>query len=100
MALLELATGLRRGEFCALMWDDLDMTTGELRIERQVNRLDGELHVSAPKTDAAVRTVILPPSVVNVLREYRETVDSRWMFPSPVRQCRQLKILSSELTNK
>ncbi len=26
----------------------------------------------------------LPPAVVQVLREYRESVHSRWMFPSPV----------------
>ena len=25
----------------------------------------------------------LPPSLVEVLRKYRETVNSRWMFPSP-----------------
>ena len=27
---------------------------------------------------------MLPPAVVQVLREYRESVHSRWMFPSPV----------------
>ncbi len=86
MALLELATGLRRGEICALMWEDLDMETGELRVERTVNRLNGELQLSEPKTKASVRTVILPQSVVNVLREYRKTTDSRWMFPSPVKE--------------
>ena len=28
----------------------------------------------------------LPPAVVEVLREYKKTVDSRWMFPSPVKE--------------
>ena len=32
--LLELATGLRRGEMLALQWDDLNFDTGELRVER------------------------------------------------------------------
>ena len=80
--LLELATGLRRGEVLALQWDDLNFDTGELRIEQQVYRANGELVVSAPKTKAALRTVVLPPSLVEVLREYRWQVDSRWMFPS------------------
>ena len=84
--LLELATGLRRGEVLALQWDDLNFDTGELRIERQVYRANGELVVSAPKTKASIRTIVLPPSLVEVMREYRQQVDSRWMFPSPVKR--------------
>ncbi len=34
--LLELTTGLRRGELLGLQWDDLDMETGTLKIDRQV----------------------------------------------------------------
>lgn len=45
-AILELSTGLRRGEFCALQWDDLNFETGELQIKRQVNRVNGELKIS------------------------------------------------------
>ena len=84
--LLELATGLRRGEVLALQWDDLNFDTGELRIQRQVYRANGELAVSAPKTKASLRTIVLPPSLVEVLREYRRQVDSRWMFPSPAKE--------------
>lgn len=84
--LLELATGLRRGEVLALRWDDLNFDTGELRIEQQVYRANGELVVSEPKTKASLRTVVLPPSLVEVLREYRQQVDSRWIFPSPAKE--------------
>ena len=84
--LLELATGLWRGEVLALQWDDLNFETGELRIERQVYRANGELVVSVPKTNASLRTVVLPPSLVEVLREYRQHTDSRWMFPSPAKE--------------
>ena len=84
--LLELATGLRRGEVLALQWDDLNFDTGELRVERQIYRANGDLVVSAPKTKAALRTIVLPPSLVEVLREYRRQVDPRWMFPSPVKE--------------
>ncbi len=38
--------------------------------------------ICEPKTKAAVRTLILPPSVLKVMREYRARVDSLWMFPS------------------
>ena len=33
---------------------------------------------------------MLPPAVVQVLREYHETVDSRWMFPSPIKPDRPI----------
>ena len=84
LLLLELSTGLRRGEICALQWDDLNFKTGALRVERQVHRIDGELVVSQPKTKASNRSVILPAPVVKVLAQYRQSLDSRWMFPSPI----------------
>ena len=82
MMLLELSTGMRRGEICALQWDDLNFRTGELRIQRQVYHVPGELKISTPKTKASIRTVILPPPVLQVLRELKEQTESRWMFPS------------------
>nr|WP_325305265.1 site-specific integrase [uncultured Dysosmobacter sp.] len=86
LLLLELATGLRRGEICALQWNDLDLKTGALQVERQVHRVRGELVVSPPKTKAGRRTVLLPPPVLNVLKVYRTTSTSRWMFPSPIKE--------------
>lgn len=86
LLLLELATGLRRGEVLALQWRDLNLRTGALRVERQVHRVKGELVVSPPKTKAGNRTVILPAPVLNVLKAYQKTVHSRWMFPSPVKE--------------
>ena len=84
--LLELATGLRRGEALALRWDDLDFETGALHIQRQVYRANGELVVSAPKTNAALRTIVLPSALVDVLEEHRQHINSRWMFPSPAKE--------------
>ena len=43
LLLLELSTGLRRGEICALQWDDLNLCTGELRVQRQVHRIKSKL---------------------------------------------------------
>ena len=82
--LLELGTGMRRGEILALKWSDLNFTTGELRIERQVNVLKGEQIICAPKTKASIRTVVLPPALLKILSEYQQTVDSEWIFPSPL----------------
>ena len=82
--LLDLATGLRRGELLALQWDDLDFETGVLTISKQVSLVRGKIVMSVPKTKNSIRKLVLPPAVVQVLREYRKSVHSRWMFPSPV----------------
>ena len=82
--LLDLATGLRRGELLALQWNDLDFETGVLTISKQVSLVRGKIVMSVPKTKSSIRKLVLPSAVVQVLREYRESVHSRWMFPSPV----------------
>lgn len=82
--LLELGTGMRRGEILALKWSDLNFTTGELRIERQVNVFNGEQIISEPKTKASILTIMLPPSLLQILSKYKKTVDSKWIFPSPI----------------
>lgn len=85
--LLELTTGLRRGELLALQWDDLNLETGELQVTKQVYRTkeDGLL-ISQPKTKSSIRTVSLPPPLLNILKEYKESVNFRWMFPAPVKE--------------
>ena len=82
----ELTTGLRRGKLLALQWDDLDFKTGTLTVNKQIYEVKGRLQVSIPKTRASIRRLVLPPGMVEVLRAYRETVGSRWMFPSPVKE--------------
>ena len=80
--MLELTTGMRRGELLALRWDDLDFTTGKLRIDKQVCPVGGKLVISEPKTKAANRTIILPAAMVDLLDEYKKGVFSDLMFPS------------------
>ena len=70
----------------ALQWDDLNFKTGVLNVSKQVYDVRGQLQISTPKTKNSVRKIVLPPAVVAVLREYKKTVDSRWMFPSPVKE--------------
>ena len=84
--LLEFATGLRLGELTALQWEELNLTTGELRISKQAVVIGAELVITEPKTKAAVRTLLLPPKVLEVFREYRKRNVSRWLFPSPKKE--------------
>lgn len=84
LILLGLATGMRRGELLGLKWDDINFTTGELSIRREYTTLGSDYIISTPKTKSSVRSVHLPQSVLNILGEYRETVNSEWVFPSPL----------------
>ena len=86
LVLLEFATGLRLGELTVLQWEDLNLTTGELRISKQAVVIGSEVVVTEPKTKAAVRTLLLPPKVLEVFREYRKRNVSRWLFPSPKKE--------------
>ena len=81
--LLELATGLRRGEILGLQKQDLCATTNELHIQRQVLACEGGKTVAKPKTQTSVRTIMIPPALMTVLIEHCNKTESIWMFPSP-----------------
>lgn len=80
---VELTTGLRRGELLALQWSDLNFDTGELRITKQICRINGKLVISEPKTKASIRTLLLPPVILDMLKAHKASTHSRRMFPSP-----------------
>ncbi|MGM9684084.1 MAG: tyrosine-type recombinase/integrase [Eubacteriales bacterium] len=85
MFMLDLATGLRRGEIVGLQWKDISFETGELSVTKQVRYVKKKLVIEPPKTKASERSIILPPPVLEMLKEYRKTVNSIWLFPSPVK---------------
>ena len=81
----ELTTGLRRGEICGLMWQDFDEKAGTLKILRSVNvPKDGELEIGETKTSQGRRTIRLPPSTVQRLKERKQHAVSQWIFPEPL----------------
>ena len=86
MFMLDLATGLRHGEVLGLQWKDIDFERGTLSVTKQVRYVKGELKIAPPKTKASNRSIILPPPILEMLAEYKKTVDSIWLFPSPVKK--------------
>ena len=81
----ELTTGLRRGEICGLMWQDFDEKDGTLKVLRSVNvPKAGELEIGETKTSQGRRTIRLPPSTVQRLKERKKHAVSQWIFPEPL----------------
>ena len=81
----ELTTGLRRGEICGLMWQDFDEKDGTLKVLRSVNvPKAGGLEIGETKTSQGRRTIRLPPSTVQRLKERKKHAASQWIFPEPL----------------
>ena len=81
---LELTSGLRRGELLALLWTDLDVENMTISVTKQVNRVNGQLKVSQPKTSNSVRTIPIPKQAVDLLiLEHEKHPDNPYMSPSP-----------------
>ena len=73
----ELMTGL--------MWKDFDEKKGTLNVCRTLHRKElGVFSLGATKTSKGNRTIILPQSIVELLRQRKKRAVSQWIFPQPV----------------
>ena len=75
--LLCLYTGLRIGELLALGWSDIDMSKGELRVNKtgyygkDENGVFGRI-MDIPKTQSSIRTIPIPKQLLTHLREAKK----------------------------
>ncbi len=84
MYYIELATGLRRGELLGLKWEDLDLQQGNLRVQRQICRINGEIIEAPLKTKNSYRTLPLSADSIEILKEQKKKCgSSSFVFPSP-----------------
>ncbi len=75
--LLCLYTGLRIGELLALEWSDIDMSKGELRVNKTCHYGKGEDDVfgritDIPKTQSSFRIIPIPKQLMSRLREVKK----------------------------
>lgn len=64
--------GFRRGEMCALTWEDIDFDNQMIRINKAaaLTRSNGQI-VKDPKTETSVRDIVLPQQCMDILRQWK-----------------------------
>ncbi len=79
-----LSAGLRIGEVCALQWDDVDISSGVIRVNKTIQRIylvDGEekyteLIIDKPKTKNSIREVPMTKDLLALVRPLKKIVRS------------------------
>lgn len=89
LVLLDLGTGLRRGELFGLKWKDVDFEAKQLSVTRSIfNQVVGPC-----KTEASQKPVPLDASLLEALRTWRQQAKWRepedWIFASRMNKGRQ-----------
>jgi integrase len=78
IAVLGLASGMRRGEMLALRWRDVDFAAGKVHVERSLEQTKtGGLRFKAPKTKRGRRTISIAPWAMGELRAHRRSQQER-----------------------
>jgi integrase len=63
---------MRRGELLALRWQDVDLDGGTVKVERSLEHTKKfGYRFKSPKTRAGRRTISVPSSTMDMLRDYR-----------------------------
>ena len=73
---LVLVLGLRRGELLGLSWELVDLDGGQLYIEEQIQRANGQLIRHRTKTEASEAPLPLPDLCVAALKLRKEQQDA------------------------
>lgn len=71
-----ILSGLRQGELLGLHWRDVDFDNEVIRVRTALNRKRQDV---PPKTERAVRDVILMPALAQLLRQHKR--ESRFNAP-------------------
>jgi integrase len=86
MILLAAWCAMRFGELAELRRGDLDLKRSVVKIRRAVIRVDGEMIIGTPKSDAGTRDVAIPPHLMQLVKahlaEHAEPGKDGLLFPA------------------
>lgn len=70
MTLIAAWCGLRFGELVELRRKDIDASAGVIHVRRGAVRVDGEVLIDTPKSEAGIRDVAIPPHLLPMLKTH------------------------------
>lgn len=73
-------TGMRRGEMAALHWNDIDMNSGLIRINKTMSFKERPPKETTPKTKNSTRNIRMPKILFNIMIDYKETCKKYYGF--------------------
>lgn len=80
-AMIATFSGLRRGEILALQWKHIDLDQSKIKVEQSLNWMPNQPVIKqGGKTINSRRNVIIPPVLVNFLREHKSRLS---VYPAP-----------------
>jgi integrase len=81
-ALLLLYSGLRRGELIALTWTDINFKTQSITVNKSAVFVANQAEVKRPKSRAGIRTIPIPDTIIDVLKQAKKMTNSAMVCPS------------------
>ena len=67
-------SGMRKGEMLALTLNDFNFNSNTVSITKNYARIDSKDIIQTPKTDKSIRTVTLPKQILEMVKEYSQTL--------------------------
>lgn len=64
--------GVRKGEALALLWSDIDLDKGKVRINKTITRKAGTFDITTPKTKNSNRVISMPNCLIVDMIKYRD----------------------------
>lgn len=81
-----LSTGMRIGEICGLLWSDIDVENGIIKVRRTVQRIyviDGEkrhteILIDSPKTKNSIRDIPMTTELYKIIKPLKKIVNNEF----------------------
>ena len=81
-----LCAGLRIGEVCALVWDDIDVESGVINISKTIQRIyvidNGEKHteviIDTPKSKNSIRVIPIAKDLLRMIKPFKKVVNGNF----------------------
>ena len=82
LILFALCTGMERGEICALRWKDIQFKGRKVIITHTLRYIHRDYYLEPVRKDCQRRQIILSSQLISIMKKYKKTSNSIWVFPS------------------